>query len=302
MSGWYIMRRGWMDGFKPEPFTEREAFLWSIEQAAWEDHDQWFNGHRIAVRRGEFVTSLRTMAEAFGWTVKRVRGLMERLGKAGNWAHRPAYDGAQAPTVLSVVNYAKYQELPRVEGTAKGTVQGTRRAQQGHSEGTQQNLRKPQETPLEKDSPSDSSSSTLPDLPQILPMQLPVVVVASDAVADAFAGYEAVRREFVPGAKSLTLNDVRRKKLAARIGDVGGSEGWGRVLACIRGSPFLRGETAPNYRFAEIDWILEPKNLLKITEGNYDERSGTDRTRPSARSCSIDAMRTARANLGLGGP
>jgi hypothetical protein len=294
MSGWYIMRRGWMDGFKPE------AFLWSIEQAAWEDHNQWFNGHRIAVQRGEFVTSLRTMAEAFGWTVKRVRGLMERLGKAGNWAHRPAYEGAQAPTVLSVVNYAKYQELPRVEGTAKGTAKGTRGAQRGHSEGTQQNLRKPQETPLEEDSPSDSSSSTLPDLPPSLSMQLPVVLPATDDVADAFAAYQAIRREFHPSAKPLTLSNVRRTKLAARIKEIGGTEEWGRVLACIRGSPFLRGDTAPNYRFAEIDWILEPKNFLKITEGNYDDRSGTDRARPLTRSTPLDAMRAARVAVGLG--
>lgn len=302
MSGWYIMRRGWMAGFKPEPFTEREAFLWSIEQAAWEDHDQWFNGHRIAVRRGEFVTSLRQMAEAFDWTVKRVRGLMERLGKAGNWAQRPAYEGAQAPTVLSVVNYAKYQELPRIEGTVKGTAKGTRGAQRGHSEGTQQNLRKPQETPFEEDRPSDSSSSVLPDPPPILPMQLPAVIPARDDVGDAFAAYQAVRCEFVDGAKPLTLSPARRKKLAARIEELGGVEGWGRVLASIRGSPFLRGETGRNPRFAAIDWILEPQNLLKITEGNYDERSGVDRTRTPARSSPLDAMRAARAAVGLGGP
>ncbi|HEX8413433.1 MAG TPA: hypothetical protein VF637_06040, partial [Sphingomicrobium sp.] len=78
MSGWYIMHRGWMDSFKPEPFTEREAFLWSIEQAAIKNHDQWFNGLRVPVTRGEFATSLRLMAEAFSWSVKRVRGFMER--------------------------------------------------------------------------------------------------------------------------------------------------------------------------------------------------------------------------------
>jgi len=155
-----------MDGFKPEPFTEREAFLWSIERAAWEDHEQWFNGHRIAVNRGEFVTSLRTMADVFGWTVKRVRGLMDRLGKAGKWAQRPAYQGAQAPTLLSVLNYNKYQELPRRDGTAPGTAKGKHRAQRGHSEGTQQNLKKPQETAstaLEQVSPSASARAVKAD-------------------------------------------------------------------------------------------------------------------------------------------
>src|SRR4051794_1696789 len=103
MSGWFIMRRGWMESFRPEPFTEREAFLWSIEQAAWEPHDQWFNGQKIRVERGEFATSLRSMSEAFSWTVKRVRGFMERMGKDEKWAQRQAHSGAQSPTVLSVV-------------------------------------------------------------------------------------------------------------------------------------------------------------------------------------------------------
>lgn len=301
MSGWYIMRRGWMDGFKPEPFTEREAFLWSIEQAAWEDHDQWFNGHRIGVRRGEFVTSLRTMADAFGWTVKRVRGLMERLGKAGNWAQRPAYHGAQAPTVLSVVNYSKYQELPRAEGTDKGTVQGTRGAQQGHSEGTQQNLRKPQETPLEEDRPSDSSTAKAPDVPPVLPGDLPAIIPLKDDVEAAFGAYQALRQGVMPNCKPLTLGRDRRQKLAARLSEIGGASGWDRVLATIRGSPFLRGETSRN-GFVAIDWLIEPKNLRKVTEGNYDERSGNDRTRPPPRSSPLDAMRIARANVGLGGP
>lgn len=292
MSGWYIMRRGWMEGFKPEPFTEREAFLWSIEQAAWEDHDQWFNGHRIAVKRGEFVTSLRAMADAFGWTVKRVRGLMERLGKAGNWAQRPAYEGAQAPTVLCVVNYSKYQELPNTGGTASGTAKGTRGAQQGHSEGTQQNLRKPQETSIEEESPSDSSIGK--------PIPSAALTLVPDDIEPAFVAYQQLRSEFVPNARPLDLPPARRKKLAARLREVGGRPGWDDVLARIRGSPFLRGETE-RFAFATIDWLLKPENLLKVREGNFDERrpASADKRSP-VRGSPIDALGIAIAASGLG--
>ena len=293
MSGWYIMHRGWMDSFKPEPFTEREAFLWSIEQAAFQDHDQWFNGHRIRVCRGEFVTSLRDMEKAFGWSLKRIRGFMDRMGKAQKWAQRRAYDGAQSPTIVSVCNYAIYQTTEEPKGTASGTAKGTRRAQQGHSEGTQQ--KEGNKGKKEEVSPSDSSIGEPIDPPTVA--DLPVV----DEVTPAFAHYQRMRAELVPGARALDLSPTRRKKLAARLTEIGGAAEWARVLAQIRGSPFLRGETSRNGKFvAEIDWILEPNNLRKVREGNYDERPDQRFTRRDASTGPIAAMRIARANLGLG--
>ena len=296
MSGWYIMHRGWMDSFKPEPFTEREAFLWSIEQAAFEDHDQWFNGHRVAVRRGEFVTSLRAMADAFGWSVKRVRGLMERLGKAEKWAQRPAYDGAQAPTVISVCNYAHYQQIEKGEGTAKGTAKGTRGAQQGHSKGTQQN--KGNKGNKEEDSPSDSSVSK-PASPPDLPAE---ALPAPDDVGEALRQFEAIRVQIEPAARPLRSGADRRQKLASRLAEFGGLTEWAVVLSKIRGSPFLRGETSRWSGCVPIDWVLEPRNLRKILEGNYDERAqrnGHAAHKPVPQS-SVDALAEARAAGGFG--
>lgn len=123
MRGFFLVHRGWMDdGFKPEPFTEREAFLWSIEQAAIKRHDQWFNGHRFTVKRGEFVTSLRELEKTFGWSLKRIRCFIDRMGKTQKWTHRRAYDGAQSPTIITVCNYAVYQNDGEAQGAVKGTV------------------------------------------------------------------------------------------------------------------------------------------------------------------------------------
>ena len=94
-----------MDGFKPEPFTEREAFLWSIEQGALHKRKLLLNGHHVTVARGEFVTSLRDMEKAFGWSLKRVRGFMGRMTGGGIWTQRRAYEGAQSPTVVAVCNF-----------------------------------------------------------------------------------------------------------------------------------------------------------------------------------------------------
>ncbi len=104
IRGWYRMHRGWMASpdFQQEPFTEREAFLWSIEQAAFEPHEQWFNGVQIPVDRSEFVTSIRKMATAFQWGEKRVRLFLARMVKRQKWTQRATRSGAHGPTVLIV--------------------------------------------------------------------------------------------------------------------------------------------------------------------------------------------------------
>lgn len=299
MSGFFLVHRGWMDSFKPEPFTEREAFLWSIEQAAFQPHDQWFNGHRIAVDRGEFVTSLRDMEKAFGWTMKRVRGFMERMGKAEKWAHRRAYEGAQSPTIVTICNYAVYQTPGDAVGTVEGTAKGTRGAQSGHSKGTQQ--KEGNKGKKEEERPSVSSPGTgdasggrldLSDSPSFLP--------AVDQVAAAFAAYEAMRRELVPGARPVQLTTDRRKRLAARLLEIGGASAWGEVLVYIRGSPFLLGENRTGRMIATIDWLLKPENIRKVREGNFDDGSRNGQRKHAASTAPIDAMRAARAAVGLG--
>lgn len=104
----------------------------------------------------------------------------------------------------------------------------------------------------------------------------------------------------VPNARPLSLSPDRRRGLAARLAEIGGAAAWDEVLARIRGSPFLRGETSRNGFVAEIDWLLKPINLRKVMEGNYDERPSATPRRQSASIGAVDAMREARNNLGLG--
>ena len=113
--GWYRAHRGWMTDpvFRPEPFTEREAYLWSVERASYRDHDQWFCSSQYPVQRGEFVTSTNRMADELGWKPKRVRLFIDRMVRAGKWARRKAYEGAKAPTVLIVCDYEETQAAPR---------------------------------------------------------------------------------------------------------------------------------------------------------------------------------------------
>ncbi|WP_242186550.1 hypothetical protein [Sphingomonas sp. CARO-RG-8B-R24-01] len=297
-----------MDSFKPEPFTEREAFLWSVEQAAYAAHEMWFKGQRIPVERGQFATSIRAMAEAFDWTPKRVRGLMERLGKAGIWAQQAAHKGAQSPTLITVCNYDKYQAAEPVEGTAKGTAKGSSRAQRGHSRGTQQKEGNKRNKEEEEERPSVSSIGEPTDQPvEIAEVAKPeqqvssiVVLPVTDPVVEAFGAYQAMRNDLVPNARTIELTLNRKRKLADRVREIGGSMAWLDVLAQIRGSPFLRGETSRNGFVAEIDWLLQPANLTKVREGTFDDKRDHRQRRVADTSSPIDAMRVARAALGFG--
>lgn len=305
MSGYARAHRGRWEHHLFKNKQEAAVWAWMTDTARWRAHSFQTRFGMVHLERGQVFVSQRMLAEDFGMGRQQVRRLFSDMLNAGMICENSTHSAARAGTIVTIINYERYQGDTAEAAEAKAAPQPKRQPKTNPKATQDQPTREYREKGEEREeglSPSDSSSSALPDLPPSLPIQLPVVVLASDPVTDAFAGYQAVRREFVPGAKALTLNDVRRKKLAARIGEVGGSEGWGRVLASIRGSPFLRGETAPNYRFAEIDWILEPKNLLKISEGNYDERRpASSKERSPVRCSPIDALGIAIAASGLGG-
>ena len=88
MSGCFIVPRGWMGDFKPERFTEREAFLWSIEHAACAPGSRLISGTPVTVERGQIATSVVEMAKAFDWSTTRVRGFIGRMVKARMWCTR----------------------------------------------------------------------------------------------------------------------------------------------------------------------------------------------------------------------
>lgn len=126
-----------------------------------------------------------------------------------------------------------------------------------------------------------------------------------DHVSEAFAAYETMRFEIVPNARPAKLDADRRKKLGLRLSEIGGLDGWRDVLAAIRASPFLRGETSRTSRLiATIDWLLEPKNLRKVMEGNYDDADrpqfGPQPHDGPVRNSPVDALSVARIAAGLG--
>jgi hypothetical protein len=128
MSGYFVVQRNLFDhvDFADEPFTEREAWLWLISEAAWKPKRVRFGSGSIELQRGELAHSLRFMAEKWKWSVKRVRGAIDRAEKQGRITRKRAHDGA----VITICNYDKYQ----LSGHTEGQSEGTARAHEGHKE------------------------------------------------------------------------------------------------------------------------------------------------------------------------
>ncbi len=106
------------------------------------------------------------------------------------------------------------------------------------------------------------------------------------------------------------LNDARRKSIRARSIDVRRflrkhhgqdpdfRECWTQIMLVIEKSPHLVGGSGANWH-CDFDWILQPKNLLKIMEGKYLEKRSNGKTGDAAVS---DALRdwVSRRNQELG--
>ena len=107
MNGWYKMYRGWMDDalFDSDPFCKRAAWEYLIHEAAYDDHDQWFNGQSITVRRGQFVVSERRLSTAWRWDRQRVRTFLRQLERDQKLTRELTH----GVTLLNIRNYERFQ-------------------------------------------------------------------------------------------------------------------------------------------------------------------------------------------------
>lgn len=75
-------------------------------------------------------------------------------------------------------------------------------------------------------------------------------------------------------ARASLLSDSRKRTVTRRLQENPDAAFWVGVMNKVRGSPLLRGDVPRQDGSpwkATFDWILNPTNLTKIIEGNYDD-------------------------------
>ena len=256
MSGGVIIARNlWDDpAFQNEPFSEREAWVWMICEAAWKPRQKRVGKVVVELQRGQLAASIRFMAEAFSWHRNKVDRLLKRLEKC----NLIRVESGTGVNVITLCKYNEYQLSPKSSGTAAG--------QQRDSSGTNDNKGNKGNKVIEEE-PIGSLSS-------------------SDDVMIAFDAYNQLAEE-IGWPIARVLSKPRRASLKARLADAGGIDGWHCALEKARASPLCNGRNNRGWK-ADLDFLLQQKSFTRLMEGSYDDR--TNNTNGSGSGGSRNAM------------
>lgn len=122
-AGWIRIQRDLLDHpiFAPEPFTEREAFIWMIARAAHKGTTHRIGRKMVQVSRGTFMTTLREMQTEWRWNSdNRVRKFLEKLRDDGMILRKTCGKARASKTHICVCNYSEYQDAVRIKGAKEG--------------------------------------------------------------------------------------------------------------------------------------------------------------------------------------
>jgi hypothetical protein len=116
----------------------------------------------------------------------------------------------------------------------------------------------------------------------------------SAAIDKAFSLWqEAATREGWP--EVMFLNSVRRWRLAQRLADSGGLDGWQAAIEAASRAGFLKGPDGRFHRWFDLDWLLDEQKFTRLLEGRYAQRHG------SVRADGGGGLDAALAELGRAG-
>lgn len=118
-KGWICVHRSIQDSLiwdNDEPFDKRSAWIDLLLLANHEDREIMFDSHVKTIKRGQLLTSVRKLSEKWSWSEKRTLKFLRLLEEA----QMISRNSDNRATLLTVLNYAKYQDLMAFEGKQQG--------------------------------------------------------------------------------------------------------------------------------------------------------------------------------------
>lgn len=134
-KGWIKIHKKIIDSAVWSDPLRLKAWIHILVSANYEDKDWFANGRLIRVQRGQYITSIRKLKEAWGCSERTVRRILEQFEELGMIE-------VQTPlkryTLLTVVKYSDFQDKGHTKGDTKGDSEGDGQGDiEGDSEGVQ---------------------------------------------------------------------------------------------------------------------------------------------------------------------
>lgn len=126
MEGWIKLYRQIQEceflwDSKDEPFDRRSAWIDLLLMANHRDKRLMFRGKAITVKCGQRITSLHQLAKRWHWGINRVRNYLDLL----QGEEMLIRESDNTRTLITIVNYQKYQGFADFEETPTDTVTDT---------------------------------------------------------------------------------------------------------------------------------------------------------------------------------
>lgn len=245
MSGFIKLHRGWRDCevFKDEPCSQREAWVWLLENAAWKPC-QRRDAQKVLVQvnRGQYHTSIRTLATAWQWS----RGRVERFLNDLKTSHMISHETGHGGLLITICNYEEYQGGGPSEGPRSEPSSGPSAGQgQGH---TRRKDKKLEEEKKDICASGDAPAFTVDDF-----------VESWNEVAAA-CGLAKIRK----------LTDARRRAFSVRRREYPDIADWQSAFRCLQSNKWMHGDNKTGWR-ADPDFFLQAKSFTKLVENQYGQ-------------------------------
>ena len=122
-NGWITLNRSIQDSAiwqSDEPFDVRSAWIDLIMMANFADREILYKGRNIMIRRGQVRTSVRKLAARWRWSKDKVSRHLSALEARHSVTLKCDTDG----TLITIINYGKYQDGATPTATPTGHRQG----------------------------------------------------------------------------------------------------------------------------------------------------------------------------------
>lgn len=256
------MDRGWVKIYRSlldwEWFDDAETvqlFIYILLSANYEDK-KW---RGMVVERGQYVTSLGSLSEILGLSVKRVRIRLERLTKSG----AITTSGANRFTIITICNYDTYQDAETEKDTLRANRGQTKGKQTAPKRATTKEDKKRRKEEGREEEVADATSKK---------KRRKQCDEKGRGRGDPPIPYEQIMQawnEETGGAlgKIVMISGQRREMVRARIRETS-LEDFFTMIRNAAASDFLRGDN-PRGWTASFDWCIRPNKYPRVLEGNY---------------------------------